>query len=449
MVALPLAAQNTDIESLSGLQFNFGNPGARALGMGGAFLGLADDASAAEANPAGLTILRKPEVSLELRDFQEQQVFTTSGTYPDIQQTAFKHFNHRLTFGSVVIPIKNFTIGAYYHEPLHNQGAGEVIPVRNKLTGAIVTDVPHFFLPKGGTPVGKSECEDIRKQKNDPFACLEYSILPFLSALTVQERTFGLAAAYKIGKVSFGVTARRQKFNESAFTFRVDPFGNVSSILIQATSDITQANEKAKDRSAITFAGGVKWSITDNVSVGAVYKQGAKFVAPTVAANADTNYLFVKLPGADTTFHIPDVYGIGVSVSPIPVLKVNADAIRVTYSNLVDNFVSSNEDLRAIGNPYKANDVVEVHLGAEYFFLWKVPIGVRAGVWRDPAHSVEYSGPLNLTSGVAEAILHPKGAAQNHVSIGGGLAWQRFQIDAAYDRSQRYSVLSISTVARF
>ena len=53
--ALPALAQNTDIESLSGLQFNFGNPGARSLGMGGAFLGLADDASAAEANPAGLT----------------------------------------------------------------------------------------------------------------------------------------------------------------------------------------------------------------------------------------------------------------------------------------------------------------------------------------------------------------------------------------------------------
>ena len=84
LIALPLAAQNTDIESLSGLQFNFGNPGARSLGMGGAFLGLADDASAAEANPAGLTILRKPEITIEGRNYQEQQVFTTSGTFPDL-----------------------------------------------------------------------------------------------------------------------------------------------------------------------------------------------------------------------------------------------------------------------------------------------------------------------------------------------------------------------------
>src|SRR6266849_133434 len=365
--ALPVAAQNTDIESLSGLTFNFGNPGARSLGMGGAFLGLADDASASEANPAGLTVLRRPEVSLEVRNYQEQQLFTTSGTFPDLQRTAFSHYSQRVepTFASFVYPIKNWTLGLYYHEPLRNEGSGQVVPERNNVTGAIKTNVPNFYLPKGGTPVSKSQCEDIRKQKNDFFACLEYTILPFLSALTVQERTFGVAAGYKIGKVSLVVRARRQKLNESAFTFRVDPFGNVSSILIQATSDITQANAKAQDRSDLTFAGGVKWSINDNVSVGAVYKQGAKFVAPTVAANADTNYQFVKLPGADTTFHIPDVYGVGVSVSPIPVLKVNADAIRVTYSNLVDNFVSSNDDVRALGDVYRANDVIEIHLGAE------------------------------------------------------------------------------------
>src|SRR6201982_695864 len=95
LIALPPAAQNTDIESLSGLQFNFGNPGARSLGMGGAFIGLADDASAAEANPAGLTILRKKEFSVEARNYLEQQMLTTSGTFPDVQRTAFTHYSQR------------------------------------------------------------------------------------------------------------------------------------------------------------------------------------------------------------------------------------------------------------------------------------------------------------------------------------------------------------------
>src|SRR3954454_4961070 len=91
LFSVPALAQNVDIEALSGLQFNFGNPGARSLGMGGAFLGLADDASAAEANPAGLTILRKPEVSLEVRNYLEQQLFTTSGTFPEVVRTPFTH----------------------------------------------------------------------------------------------------------------------------------------------------------------------------------------------------------------------------------------------------------------------------------------------------------------------------------------------------------------------
>src|SRR2546422_3191528 len=109
LAALPAFAQNTDIESLSGLQFNFGNPGARSLGMGGAFLGLADDASAAEANPAGLTILRKPEVSIEARNFLEQQLLTTSGVYPKVVRSAFTHYSQRadLTFASIVVPVKN------------------------------------------------------------------------------------------------------------------------------------------------------------------------------------------------------------------------------------------------------------------------------------------------------------------------------------------------------
>ena len=447
--ALPLSAQNTDIESLSGLQFNFGNPGARSLGMGGAFLGLADDASAAEANPAGLTILRKPEISAEIRNWQEKQLFTTSGTFPDTQRTAFSHYSQRvsLTFASFVYPYKKFTFGGYYHQPLRNEGSGQVVPERNEFTGAIKTNVPNFYLPRGGTPVDKATCEQIRQRENDFFACLEYTILPFLSALTVQERTFGLAAAYNFGKFSVGGTVRYQRFNEAAFTFRVTPTFDFSSISVQATSDVTNENSKAKDKTDWTIAGGVKWSPNDKFSAGAVYKQGAKFVSPTFAANSDTQFEFVKV--SDTTFHIPDVYGVGVSYRPIPVLTINADAVHVTYSNLVDNFISINEDIRSIDKAYKASDVTEYHLGAEYFFAGKIPVALRGGVWRDPAHSIEFRGPLTLPDAVAAAILYPKGTNQNHISIGAGLAWPRFQIDGAYDRSQRYKVGSISVVTRF
>ena len=453
LMVLPLAAQNTDIESLSGLQFNFGNPGARSLGMGGAFLGLADDASAAEANPAGLTILRKPEITIEGRNYLEKQVFTTSGTFPDLVRTGFSHYSQRVdaTFASVVYPTKYFTFGAYYHEPLRNEGTGQVVPVRNEFTGEIKTDVPNFFLPVDangnatGGPITSAQCNALRQK--DPFACLEYTVLPFQSSVKIQERTLGVAVAFNVGKFSFGATARSQRFNETAFTFRVTPTFDFSSISVQATSDIRNNNDVAKDKTDLTFTGGFKWAPTDKFSMGGVYKQGAKFVAPTFAANEATNFEFVK--AADTTFHIPDVYGAGVSFRPIPVLTINADAVKIKYSNLVDNFVSINANVRAIDKAYRASDALELHLGSEYFFSTKIPFAIRAGYWKDPEHTITYQGPLTNADEVAAAVLFPKTKSQNHISVGAGLAWPRFQIDAAYDTSKLYKVGSISMVTRF
>src|SRR4029453_506818 len=66
----PVAASDaglTNTETFSGFQFNFNNPGARALGMGGAFVAVADDATAVVANPAGLTLLQRPEISAQYK----------------------------------------------------------------------------------------------------------------------------------------------------------------------------------------------------------------------------------------------------------------------------------------------------------------------------------------------------------------------------------------------
>ena len=60
-------------------EFSFSNPGARSMGFGGAFVALADDATAAFANPAGLVQLAASEVSLEVRHWSYSTPFTQSG----------------------------------------------------------------------------------------------------------------------------------------------------------------------------------------------------------------------------------------------------------------------------------------------------------------------------------------------------------------------------------
>lgn len=453
-LAAPLAAQNTDIEALSGLQFNFGNPGARSLGMGGAFLGRADDASATEANPAGLTILRKAEFSLEARNYVESQLFTTSGTFPTVERTAFTHFSDRVvvSFASAVVPIKDkFTVGAYFHQPLKNQGGGLVFPQADPTTGA-TKKTPNFFLPAGGgDPMSEAACIALRTQTRNPAACLEYRVDPFVSALDVRQRTFGLAGAWQVHpKFSIGAAARLQTFKEGAFTSRYffDGFQyQVKNISVQATARADGTDVKLTEEKDITFTLGFKYAPTDKISFGGVYKQGPSFSAPTFFLGQQTGGEFLQV--ADTKFHSPDIAGLGVSFQPIPVLTVNFDADYVKYSNLVDDFVSIVADVSSLDKPFEAKNVVEMHLGAEYFFAWKVPFALRAGYWRDPAHSVTWRGPLTRPDYIAEALLYPPTEDQNHMSIGGGFAWPKFQIDFAYDTSKNYKVGSISMVTRF
>lgn len=451
LFAVPAVAQNVDIEALSGLQFNFGNPGARSLGMGGAFLGLADDASAAEANPAGLTILRKAEVSLEARNYAEAQVFSTSGTFPNVNRTEFIHHSDAavVTFGSFVYPIKNkFTLGAYYHEPLRNQGGGFVVPQRNQFTGQFETRTPNFFLSSGGA-LTEAQCLQLNRQ--NPGSCVEYRINPFVSALDVRQQTWGIAGAWQVHpKFSLGVTARYQTFEEAAFTFRFSQPEDgflPQSISVQTTGRANGTQIENEKQDDITFTGGFKWAPHEKFSIGGVYKQGPSYPAPTFAAAEVTGWEYVLL--ADTTFHMPDIAGLGVSIRPRPELTINIDAVHVKYSNLVDDFQPTIAAVQDVGSAFVANDVTELHLGVEYFFPTKIPFAIRGGYWRDPAHSIEWQGPLDDFSHYAEAMLFPPGETQNHISIGAGLAWSRFQIDAAYDTSDLYKVGSISFVTRF
>ncbi len=65
-LSLTARAQSNE-EIFEQFQFNFSTPGARAAAMGRAFIGLADDATAAVSNPAGLVILTRPQVYFEFK----------------------------------------------------------------------------------------------------------------------------------------------------------------------------------------------------------------------------------------------------------------------------------------------------------------------------------------------------------------------------------------------
>jgi long-subunit fatty acid transport protein len=88
---------DTDRIDITGRQNLTLGSGARAYGMGGAFLARADDATAASWNPAGLSYLRLPEVSL----------VGASSSFDITRGQNTDHFNgHTIDFGAFTWPVR-------------------------------------------------------------------------------------------------------------------------------------------------------------------------------------------------------------------------------------------------------------------------------------------------------------------------------------------------------
>ncbi len=99
------------------------SPGARSLGFGGAFVAIADDATAAWTNPSGLMQLVRPEISAEGRGWSEDRDTLASN-------------QSSLGFLSFVLPKQSWSL-AFYGQTLSSlefpgawpTGSGEPIPL--------------------------------------------------------------------------------------------------------------------------------------------------------------------------------------------------------------------------------------------------------------------------------------------------------------------------------
>jgi long-chain fatty acid transport protein len=432
MLAFGASAQNADIESLAGLTFNFGNPGARSLGMGGAFLGLADDASAAEANPAGLTILIRPEVSLEMRANKTVQTYTVDGLWPEDflrQDFVSKSDTAEVSFASVIFPAGNWRLGAYYHRVINYEANINGIFGTNAFGQPDPYSIFFFVGPNG--PVTQDQCLDLGA------ACDVFQLFPFLTSVDISLETWGGSVAYQMGRFSIGASVKKQEFEESAFTFRTDTFFQPLAVTAQQSKD-----------DDITYSVGFKWAPSRKFSLGGVYKTGGSFDAPYLFGSFDQDLNVDAEVVAVPQFNIPDQYGIGFSYSPIDALKINVDVVEITYSDLTNDFVSLFNPDQA--QHYVIDDVTEIRAGFEYFFLnAKIPWAIRGGWYRDPDHSLRYDGPLLTGNQVGARILYPGGEDQDHYSMGLGFAFSKVQLDMAYSTSDKYKVGSISAIYKF
>lgn len=95
-------------EPATAFEFTFSSPGARSMGFAGAFVPVADDATAAFANPAGLVQLMRPEVSLELR--------LRGALESDEEGNSTLGAVSGVSFFSAVVPLGRWSFALYGHQ---------------------------------------------------------------------------------------------------------------------------------------------------------------------------------------------------------------------------------------------------------------------------------------------------------------------------------------------
>ena len=422
--------------TVSNFRFNFINPGGRATGMGGAFIAVANDATASETNPAGLIFIPRPMVFSEYRRIK----YTFDWAYDSDQIKLYrKHFYKWVnspTFLSFVYPKNSWAIAIYRQELANFQ-----ILLNNK----------DMLLP--------SDFQDI----NGWFLNKEKIYIDF--HLT----NYGISFAKKFHETfaaGISIRAAHLDFN-SIETVNLDPnrevppgFVDTIYILRTTTPDFIGIMTDINDEDwKLSYVVGCQWRPIDKISIGVVYRYGAKHhIKTTFFENLEFNYYghFTSLRKDYDDFEIdvPDRLGFGFSLLPNDKWTVSLDIVRIYYSDLNQQFL----EILSEGNRkyYGWEDNNEYRFGIEY----TIPIGLydslslRVGYYASPDPSFHYLENATPTSNpnayyVGSALCRELGY-DHHATFGVGLvAFKNWQIDFAGDLATRKDLFVFSCMYNF
>jgi len=405
-------------------QFSFSNPGARSLGLAGAFVAVADDATAAWANPAGLVQITRPEVSVEGRHWEYSTPFVVSGrvsgepsgsgldTNPGLYTERIDSDATGLAFLSFVYPRNRWSLAVYRHifANLETQGATQ------------------------GLFAGEGDC-------------CQQRFLDQLNRSSLNVVSYGLSAAYRISdSVSLGLGL---VYYDTAIEIQSDfylwddldnPAGSGTSFLSER---FVAGQTLYADDTSLKYSGGILWKVDDHWSLGARFRLGPEFTMRGTGRVGTALDIGVP-PGAiidlgfSETSELPDNYGLGAAYrSSDGRLTVGFEWDRVTYSQTLEGLELDDQE---------TDDANELRLGGEWVFLQTKPLlALRAGVWRDPDHQARAN---ENADDYTRALLQP-GEDELHFSLGVGAAFKRFQIDGALDFSDSVNTVSLSTIYSF
>ncbi len=345
--------------------------GARALGMGSAFIAMADDATAASWNPGGLIQLERPEVSFvwyythrkEDYDFLFHQE-SNGSEYTDTSKLNYFSAAYPFTlFG------KNMIVSLNYQR-LYDLDKTLKFDVRSVEVSAPALDI----------------IEKINYES-------EGGIKAFSPAYALQI-TENLSVGFTLNfwnDILGGRNGWKEEFRSSGQgLFAGTP------IILSSTSD-----HEYKDIRGFNYNVGFLWNLTDMITLGAVYKSPWKArIDHSVQTQTSTAFPLLDitstpppfiLEGLRTRLKFPLSYGAGLAFRLSDALTIALDAYRTEWGQYYISNESGQKSSPIDARPRSESDIkptTQVHLGAEYLFIFeKTVIPVRGGVFYDPEPS--------------------------------------------------------------
>ena len=350
--------------------------GARAVGMGGAFIAIADDATAASWNPAGLTQLKKPEISFALSYFRRRDDFTSS-KHPEssgIQKSLSKDLN----YFSIAYPFKLLERNMIFS--LNYQRLFE-------FDRHIHTEID------------------------------EHSIAPSISALSKQKISFrqrgklsALSPAYAIEitpNFSLGFTFNIWTDNlfwsngwESDTTYSGATY---KGGILNGKGTLTSIVECTDRDRYYSFSGfnmhiGFLWDINSFITIGGVVKtpftgemQHERVVAYKTKSPGTPFLRPSKRIDEDVELDMPLSYGLGLALRFSDKFTLSLDVFRTEWDHFRmedGNGTHWNPVTGRLSHKSSTKETHQVRLGAEYLFIFtKTVIPLRCGLFYDPEPS--------------------------------------------------------------
>jgi len=464
LISRPVLAQ-IDSALLSKLTFNLTNPGGKSLAMGGAFTAIADDATAALANPAGLGQLSSVQIGLSGKRFNETVGLVTA------RSTAL---------GALTAPYGPMTSSA---SPISLEStsldyAGVVVPVSRRLVLALSYAQNLLFEGEAGSD-GYQYIE-FRDNRSGGVTRRDYLYeYREFGSVSLKNRLVGLSAGFRLTervRLGAGVT-----LNQTSFDLEGDGSGPhrivSTTFLSPVATEVRTVTMAVEDFGATVPAWlvGVHADLDErgSVTVGATYQSAAR-TSGTFVISGDVPAGLAGRERRSFTFAVPDSATIGVAYRPIAGMTIAAEGQWIDYSDTFDVALPVVSYSGLVGPPpgvfvdgvlpavRPAPDGWVPRVGLEYVATaGTTRIAFRLGWHLEPKRGITEQLVVTDSSGASYPMNDPPfsggvatvfdgGTSENRFSGGLGVTFgSALSVDAAFDVGKSAQNFAVSLFWRF